>query len=276
MSDIIKSDFDALEKIASQLVGSRYCSEKNAADALWIVATGQSLGLDPVTSLRGIHIIKGKPTLSADLMAGAALRHPACLRFQVTEMTAERATVEVMRKGWAEPSTYTFDKADAQRAGLWGKGTWRSYPADMLKARAISRAARAAFPDALLGVYVEGELDGPADDEPPRAHVVDMPAPKASRVATAEDPPVDAQIVEADVDEQLDRLGVILSRASSAMSEEHMPLDADAYTIYLMEQWNLTDRQEFDGSKLERLCDKMEGASPETVYDKVATATARF
>jgi hypothetical protein len=166
MVNIIKSmdDFSTLATISERLSRSTFCGVKKAEDALWIVATGAALGLDPLASLRGIHVIKGKPTLSADMMMAVVLRHAACKRFVVT-MGEVEASVEVLRDGWQEPKHYTFTRADAQRAGLWGKGTWAQYPQDMLKARAISRAARAAFPDALLGVYVHGELDG--DQEEP-------------------------------------------------------------------------------------------------------------
>jgi hypothetical protein len=160
MGEMIKADeYEQMERVARALGGSSYCTQKTAADALWVIATGRSLGLDPVTALRGIHVIKGKPVLSADLMAGAALRHPDCVRFQVVEMSAKGATVEVLRKGWDEPSRYSFTLEDAKTAGLTGNPTWRKFPADMCKARAIARAARAAFPDAILGVYVSGELD---------------------------------------------------------------------------------------------------------------------
>lgn len=147
-----------LAKVCELLVRSSFCGVKKPEDALWIVATGRSLGIDPVTSLRGIHVIGGKPVLSADLMAAVAMRHPECISLQVVEMTPQRATVKVQRRGWPEPSTFSFSMDDAKNADLLRNPTWKKYPADMCKARAIARAARAAFPDALLGVYVEGEL----------------------------------------------------------------------------------------------------------------------
>jgi hypothetical protein len=62
---------------------------------------------------------------------------------------------------------------DAHRAGLSGKGPWKSYPAAMLRARAISAMARAMFPDALSGVvYTPEELGAEVDDD---GHVVSAP-----------------------------------------------------------------------------------------------------
>lgn len=173
MSDMIKmtsaTDMVALHQVCEMLVRSSFCGVRKSEDALWIVATGHSLGIDPVTSLRGIHVISGKPVLSADLMSAVAMRHPECEYLRVVEMTPERATVHVKRRGWPEHTVVTFGIEDAKAADLLKNPTWKKYPSDMCKARAIARAARAAFPDALLGVYVEGELD--EAPEPQRATV---------------------------------------------------------------------------------------------------------
>lgn len=173
MSEMIKTsaqDMTQLAQVAEMLVKSAFCGVKNPADALWIVATGHSLGIDPVTSLRGIHVISGKPVLSADLMAAVAMRHPACEYLRVAEMTPERCVVHVKRHGWPEHTAVTFGLEDAKAAQLMKNPTWQKYPADMCKARAIARAARLAFPDALLGVYVDGELDDvPAPPPAPEA-----------------------------------------------------------------------------------------------------------
>jgi hypothetical protein len=162
-----------LAQVSEMLVRSSFCGVKRAEDALWIVATGHSLGIDPVTSLRGIHVISGKPVLSADLMAAVAMRHPACEYLRVAEMTPERCVVHVKRKGWPEHTAVAFGMEDAKAAQLLKNPTWQKYPADMCKARAIARAARLAFPDALLGVYVDGELEA---DEPTTVTYEPLPA----------------------------------------------------------------------------------------------------
>lgn len=173
------SEMMGLAKVCELLVKSSFCGVKKPEDALWIVATGHSLGIDPVTSLRGIHVISGKPVLSADLMAAVAMRHPDCLCLQVVEMTPLKATVKVQRRGWSEPTLVSFSVEDAKNAGLLNNPTWKKYPADMCKARAIARAARAAFPDALLGVYVEGELDEPQAATVTYPSAVDVTPPTA-------------------------------------------------------------------------------------------------
>lgn len=191
-----------LAKVCEMLVRSSFCGVKKPEDALWIVATGRSLGIDPVTSLRGIHVIGGKPVLSADLMAAVAMRHPECVCLQVVEMTPQRATVKVQRRGWPEPSMISFSMDDAKNADLLRNPTWKKYPADMCKARAIARAARAAFPDALLGVYVEGELtEEPVEAAPVVAHpdALDVTPPKQAAPKTerpAQSKPESGEVID--------------------------------------------------------------------------------
>lgn len=158
--------YKEMAQVAELLIRARYCNVKDSADALWIVMTGHGLGIDPIASLRGINVIQGKPELSADMMMAVALKHPECKMFRTMEMTDERAVVEVQRRGWPDSVKYDYTFEEAQAAGLTNKQNWRKHRRDMLKARAISRAARAAFPDALMGVYVEGELDDSPQPEP--------------------------------------------------------------------------------------------------------------
>jgi hypothetical protein len=71
-----------------------------------------------------------------------------------------QAVAEIVR---ADDPEFVFRSewtiARAQQAGLTGKGTWKQYPAAMLKARAITEAARDACPEALAGVaYTPEEL----------------------------------------------------------------------------------------------------------------------
>jgi len=157
-SEMMVIDMVALERTAEQLVQSKYSTERNPVDALWLIATGAGLGIDPATSLRAIHVIKGKPVLSADLMSAVAMRHPACEYLIVRKMTAELCEIATKRRGWPEEVVMSWTSEDAKRAGLSGDN-WRKYPQAMLKARCLGQIVRAAYPDALMGCYVEGELD---------------------------------------------------------------------------------------------------------------------
>jgi len=121
------------------------------------ILTGAELGIAPMQSLRGIHVIEGRPTLSADLMLALAIR--AGVRAQWLETTPDVARLRLERDGF-EAHDHTFSMADAKRAGLARRQNWGRYPAAMLRARCLSAALRAWCPDVLGGgVYVEGEIE---------------------------------------------------------------------------------------------------------------------
>lgn len=120
--------------------------------AFFVIATGRELGLTALQSLRSIHVVDGKPTMSADLMIALCKRSPQCERFALAESTSERATYATTRHGEGE-TRMTFTREDAERAGLAAKDVWRKYPAAMLRARCASALARAVYPDVLLSVY---------------------------------------------------------------------------------------------------------------------------
>ena len=125
-----------------------------------VILTGVELGLGPMQAMREVYIVKGKPSLSATLMMLLARRAGVRIRWPHTD--AEKATIAITVPGEAEQSL-TFSKADAERAGLWGQGTWKAYPAAMLRARAASAAIKAFCPDVLGGSVYEsesGELTG--------------------------------------------------------------------------------------------------------------------
>lgn len=147
------------------------------------IMTGGELGIGPMESLRSIHIIDGRPMLSADLMLRLALR--AGVRVEWLRTDAEEARCKLTRAGHPDHE-HAFTIAEAKNAGLAGRGNWSKYPAAMLRARCISAALRAWCPDVIgAGVYVDGELtdDEPSPLPPERAR---EPEPAATEPAATE------------------------------------------------------------------------------------------
>ena len=131
---------------------------------LAVVMTASELGIGPMRALRSIHVVKGRPVLSSELMLSLAIERG--VRPQWLEQSDTQAQLKLTRAGFAD-HVHTFTSEDAKRAGLWGKGNWATYPAAMLRARCLSAAMRAYCPDVLGGAYVEGELDDvPAEPRP--------------------------------------------------------------------------------------------------------------
>lgn len=126
----------------------------NPADVMAVVMAGAELGLMPMQSLRGIVMIEGKPTLSADAMGALVMgRRDVCEWLRCVKTDSESAEYETQRKGHPTPARFHFTIAEAQSAGLKGKGNWSKYPAAMLRARALSGICRMVYPDILMGVY---------------------------------------------------------------------------------------------------------------------------
>lgn len=132
-------------------------SIRTPGEALAVIMAGQELGLPPMTALREVVLIKGKVTLSAQLMLAMMKRGGVRHTWEHTD--AKGATLTLQR-GEDAPFTSSFTIEDAQRAGI-ASHMYKKWPAAMLRARCISAAARAYCPDLLMGVYVHGELDDP-------------------------------------------------------------------------------------------------------------------
>lgn len=128
--------------------------------AFTILMTGRELGLSPMQSLRSIHVIEGKPTLSADLIVALVKkRSDVCQFFRLVESTEKVATYETQRVGEPSPTRMSFSIAEAERAGVAGKDNWRKFPAAMLRARCSAALARAVYPDLAMGLYDPDELE---------------------------------------------------------------------------------------------------------------------
>lgn len=156
-------EFAALLAMGKHLLASGFLPEavKTPAQVAVLVLTGRELGIPPMHALRSIQVIKGKPTLSADLQL--ALFHRAGGRSQVLASDTTRCEMAFVRPdGGRHLELFTVE--DAKRAGLAGKDMWRTYPKAMLRARCISSGLRVCAPDIMAGLYDPDELDGAPGD----------------------------------------------------------------------------------------------------------------
>lgn len=150
---------------------------KTPAAAFTIIQTGRELGIPPMAAIRGIAVIDGKPTVSADLMAALIQREHGddAVRFLPEECDERRATGLYRRRGWNTYSRFVYTIEDANRAGLTGKRNWQTHPAAMLRARWLSSVAKMAFNDTCNGLYLPEELNPDVRVDEAGA-IVEMPA----------------------------------------------------------------------------------------------------
>lgn len=134
---------------------------KRSADILIAIALGQSIGLAPVQSMYEINVIKGKPAMSAALIAAQVRKAGHTLRVEVDETPGkECATCTIIRRDDPEyPFVSKRDRAWAQRMGLLNNLNYSKQPATMLKKRAITDCARDACSEVLCGIdYTPDEM----------------------------------------------------------------------------------------------------------------------
>ena len=147
-----------IAQLATAFAVSNMFGTKSKEQAMVVLMTGMELGFAPAQSMRGIHVINGKPSLSADMMVAVCKNRPEiCAYFQLVKSDADGATYKTQRIGEPEPVTMSFTREEAKAAGLMKNPTWSAYPAAMCRARAASALARAVYSDLILGLYTEEE-----------------------------------------------------------------------------------------------------------------------
>lgn len=181
------------------------------ADVLVTIMAGQEMGLSPMASLRAIHVIDGKPVLSADGMIALVLGSGKAKYFTRVAESDTSVTYETCRVGTDVPRRCTWTWQMAKDAGLSLKDNWRLYKRQMLASRAKSELARDVYPDVLMGCYTDDEI-GQTASAPASAPAMHVSTTTNTDVIDAEivsegDAPAElAAIDKAETQQQLDEL----------------------------------------------------------------------
>lgn len=156
-------------ELGTVLAKSGYFQDaREASQAIVKVLAGRELGLGPIASMSGVYIVKGRPALSANLLAGC-LKRSGKYNYRVLTPMADRAKVceiaffERAGDKWEEIGRSVFSLEDARRAGTQNMD---KFPANMLFARAMTNGIRWYAPDIFAGgVYTPEELGAPVNEE---------------------------------------------------------------------------------------------------------------
>jgi hypothetical protein len=123
------------------------------------IMLGRELGLPAMGSLRGIFIVEGRHTLSAQLMVALILKSGLAEYFEPLHISDKTVTYETRRRGDRAPMQLTHTIEMATRAGLVKPNSnWVKVPEDMLVSRCSARLARIKYPDLLFGLYTPEEV----------------------------------------------------------------------------------------------------------------------
>lgn len=167
----------------SNLLPKQY--QQQPANLLYALEYADALGVSPINAITSIHVIEGKPSASADLIAAMIRRAGHKLRVSGNDQGARAVLIRADDPDFEYVAEWTMDKARA--AGVTNKSVWKNYPSAMLRSRAITEVARMGASDALFGVvYSPEELGADVDGTgKPTRHDGALAAP-SKRVTAAE------------------------------------------------------------------------------------------
>lgn len=177
--DAVTATFGDVQRIAEMFAMSNYfgtngTSPVAVAQIVTKIMAGRELGYGPFASVNGIHVIQGRTSLGANLMA-AAVKASGRYDYRVKRMDADACEIEFFERvdGKRESlGVSTFTAADAKAAQT---KNMTAYPRNMLFARAMSNGVKWFTPDVFNGstVYVPEELGAEVDGE---GNVIDTTA----------------------------------------------------------------------------------------------------
>ena len=260
---------DDLSRLSAMFAKSGFFKDTGDAAACGVkILAGQELGFTSFASMTGIHMIKGKPTIGATLMA-AAVKRSQKYDYRVKEMSDESVTLAFYEDG-EHVGDSPFTKADAEKASTQNMS---KYPRNMLFARAISNGVKWYCPDLFLGapVYTPEEMGAEIDED---GEVIDatfaVEAQEALRDALASPttpdevvpPPVASQPAPKDTNTisagQMVRLASALRKAGIGRTPEEKAQGRD-FVAWLAGADELSDIKELSHEGAERALQRVGG-----------------
>lgn len=152
---------------AKHLFNSRLFPHFNNAEGIFAaLLLARSHGIEGMKVLMPgmIHSIKGKLSMSAQMIVGLILRSGKAEYFDLVESTDKVATYVTKRRGAKHEVRMSFTIEEAKAAGYLQKdGPWMTRPKVMLRHRCETELGRACYPDVVGGLYSVDEMsDGEA------------------------------------------------------------------------------------------------------------------
>jgi hypothetical protein len=133
---------------------------KSIAQAMVKISAGAEIGIPPFAAMTGIHIIQGKPTIGAGLIA-SRVKGSGKYDYKVIEASEKVCSIDFYQ-GATKIGNSTFTIEDAKKALTKNID---KFPKNMLFARAISNGVKWYCPDVFSGpVYVPEEMPSVTED----------------------------------------------------------------------------------------------------------------
>lgn len=139
---------------------------KSPEAAAIIALKGRELGLPPMVAFSHIHVIQGKPTMSAEIMLAAIYQKYANADIVIAESTEEKCLIRARRLPAQDYTEIMWDVERAKKMGLLEKDNWKKQRGTMLKWRCISEMKRTVWPEVLMGIdFTKEEIEESSGDK---------------------------------------------------------------------------------------------------------------
>ena len=153
-NEIVRTAADALSIGEVFFKSGLFQDIKSVHQAVVKILAGQEMGISPMASMNGIHIIAGKPVVGAGLMA-ARVKSFGKYDYKVKQHDDKACSIEFFQ-GKESLGVSTFTIEDAKKAGTKNLD---KFPRNMLFARAMSNGVKWYTPDIYeQPVYVPEEM----------------------------------------------------------------------------------------------------------------------
>ena len=166
-TEIVKSAQLPLSEITSLgkvfAASGLFTDVKSEAQAVVRILAGQEIGIPAFAAISGIHIIQGKPTIGAGLMA-SRVKGSGKYDYKVVEHTDKVCSIDFYQ-GPEKIGNSSFNLDDAKKAQTKNLD---KFPRNMLFARAMSNGVKWYTPDIFEGpIYVPEEMANVTEDVTP-------------------------------------------------------------------------------------------------------------
>lgn len=223
---------ETIEKLSSYFVESKLFSVGDpkvvTAQAVIKMLAGKELGIPPFMAMKEIYVIPSnngnKFMYSANLIA-RLIKQSKIYNFKIVKLTNQECSIDFFENGQLEGNS-TFTMQDAIDAGLATNPTYKKFPRNMLRNRAITNGAMWFCP--LLGL---GTVDGITEEnESNQQNFIDTQLEQSNGFQEKE------QLIKAV--ENITAMGLELSDLLFAQNEVFDRYSTDQLTILLHSRSN--------------------------------------
>jgi hypothetical protein len=145
-------------RFAQYVVKARLCPKDDTPETVLMkLQGGRELGLPPMRAMSALFVVNGRLAMegwAVLALCRASGKFSKLRPFNDGEGDARAGCVEFIRSDTGETDVVRFTLADAKRAGLMSKDTYKSYPDDMLIWKAVGRFGKRYAADVMMGIEV--------------------------------------------------------------------------------------------------------------------------